>query len=158
MNICNIMFAVVVLTGVCGGAYLLYKVCKRAPDDGDHGSNKVGRKVPTLDTMIEALDKKALAYALYREMLKCGVKQQVKDILYAKFGYVNLPPSLEEDEAFRICPQLMSDRNLLTSLNRWLIAREGHEHSDFFPAATEVGRILVEAKRDEARQIVSSTK
>ena len=100
-----------------------------------------------------------MSTSLYRtNEKKCGVKQSVKDMLYAKFGHVNLPPSLEEDEAFRVCPHLMSDRIFLTMLNKWLVARGGHEYSDFFPAATEAGRILVEAKRDEARQIVSSTK
>ena len=159
MNIVSIMSAAAIVAGLGIVAFLLCKICRCTSRDENYDSRKGGHgnsdNIPTLDTMIVTLEKKALAYAVYREALKCGVKQTSKDILYAKFGCVSLPPSLEEDEAFRIHPLLMSDRNFLAALNRWLVTRGGHEYPDFFSAATEAGKILVESKRDEACQIVS---
>ena len=112
--------------------------------------------VPTLEDMLSSFRTKALAYAVYHEAIKRGIRKTVKDRIFAKYGYVNLPPSLEEHEAFRKFPRLMSDGEFLALLNRWLLNNGGSSKDDFFSCATEVGKVLVEACSKEAVQIVAN--
>lgn len=107
-----------------------------------------------LKMMMASLEKKALAYAVYREALKRGLGKSAKEALYEKYGYVNLPPNLEENEVFARCPELMADSRFLTSLNNWLLRHGGKEKDGFFDASIEAGRVLVEASREKVRQIV----
>lgn len=107
-----------------------------------------------IDALVATLGEKALAYAVYREALAKGLAGPAKDALYAKFGYVNLPPSLESDKLFDAHPELMADDAFLAKLNSWISANGGVCKNDFFSASTEMGRILVEAKRPLAKQVV----
>ena len=107
-----------------------------------------------LDALVSSLEEKALAYAVYREILEKGVPPAAKDALYSRFGYVNLPPALESDKIFEEHPGLMGDEEFLAALNRWIAANGGECKRDFFSASTEMGRILVAAKRIQAEREV----
>ena len=152
----------VALAGIVLLAYLSHKKHGYVSKEGGRGVSGAGRPpipaegkdAPPLDAMLERLGRRALAFAIYDELLNRGTRKSIKDKLYAKYGYVNLPPSLEEDDAIETCPQVMTDNDFLSALNRWIVANGGLAKSGFFSAATESGRIMVEAKRAEARQIV----
>ena len=79
MNFVSIMSAAAIVAGLGVVVFLLYKVCRCTSREENNDSRKGvhgnSDNIPTLDTMIVALEKKALAYAVYREALRCGVKQ-----------------------------------------------------------------------------------
>ena len=114
-------------------------------------------KSPSIDNLVYELERKALAYAIYRELMHTSAPKETKTSLYEKFSYVNLPPSLESDSIFSKHPELMSDRIFLENLNTWIVQNGGTSQASFFSASETIGAMLVENKKGEAKRIVAES-
>ena len=108
-----------------------------------------------VDTLISDLRRRALAYAIYRELIKSAVTPEQKQKLYETYSYVNLPPKLEDNAIFASHAELMSSPKLLVDLNEWIVKNGGEAQPSFFAASETAGRLLVETQKENARRIVS---
>lgn len=109
----------------------------------------------SVDTLIADIRKRALAYAIYRELIQSPATLEQKQKLYQTYSYVNLPPKLEEHALFSSRADLMSSQALLKDLNEWLIQQGGQPQPTFFAVSEAIGALLVERQKDRAKKIVS---
>ena len=129
---------------------------QRASERRNH-SKPTPFRPPSVDAIAAELGRKALGYAIYRELMKISAPRGTKVPLYEKYSYVNLPPSLESESIFAEHPELMSDRGFLENLNAWIVKNGGTAQPSFFAASDTIGALLVESKKGEAQRIVAES-
>lgn len=123
------------------------------PKPVKHGDLMDGLDV---EAIIEEMKSHALAYAIYREILEQPVDIDCEEVVFAKYGRVVTPPSLERNEIFDRRPELESDKSVLEQVNKWLCSHGTSAEPTFFKASDAVGEMLVREARGRARVIVQA--